>query len=306
MSLAAIRPEFLELPIDAIDEPALPARGSMNEDKLEDLTQSIREIGLQQPIIVARHHDRFEVVAGHRRTMACRRAGLARVPALVYPSPDNALEAIKFAENHFREELSPADEAIWFAELLERDCDGDVDTLAAFLKKRRDYVDGRLRLLLGDPEIFRALQHERITVGVAQAINRCGDQLHRRMLLDLAVKGGATVALAEAWVREWKEIHEPATRRLQDTSDGAAASPAPLNDYFRCHLCESKEHPASMRPVQIHDFCLTTTLKPALEMYRRRSDYVRIPRTLDEAITLVNELTDRFPQLLEPTGDPRR
>ncbi len=304
MNLSSVPRELRELPIALIDEPALPSRGSMDEQKMEELIDSIRLNGLIQPLIVARAGERYEVVAGHRRRIACARAGVVAVPCVVYPSPDAALEAIKYAENRHREDLNPAEEALWFTELLERDCAGDTDRLAAQLGEKRAYVEGRIALLTGDPDIFRALERGLIKVGVAQQLNRCTDQLHRRMLLDLATKNGATVAIVAGWINEWKSVHEPATRNAPAAGVSDAPAPLPLAAYFTCHLCEATHNPQNMRPVQMHDYCVEATLKPALRMYEHRSEYVRAPRTMDEAIELVNDLCERFPQLLE--SEPRR
>ncbi len=157
MNVAAITREFRELPLGSIDEPVLAARSTMSDERMDELVASIRSVGLLQPMIVARVRDRYEVIAGHRRRLACARAGLVAAPCIVYPSKEAFLEAIKFAENRHREELTPADEAIWFSELLERDAGGDVDTLAGLLGERRTYIESRLLLFSGDPDVFQAL-----------------------------------------------------------------------------------------------------------------------------------------------------
>ena len=304
MNLAAIPRELREIPIALIDEPVLPSRASMDDAKMDELVASIRTVGLLQPIAVARVADRYEVIAGHRRRIASARAGLVVMPCVVYPSKEAGLEAIKFAENRHREDLNPAEEAVWFAELLERYCDGDTDRLAALLGERREYVEGKIALLTGDPEIFRALDAGRIGVGVAQQLNRCTDELHRRMLLDLATKTEATVGTVSGWISEWKTLHAPATRNCPPAPSSAAPAPLPLDDYFVCRLCRGRNNPQNMRPVQIHDYCVEAILKPALDVYHQRGAYVPMPRTYDEAAALIDQLTDRFPQLLD--ADPRR
>jgi ParB family chromosome partitioning protein len=294
------------LPIGALMEPPNPSRTTMDEQKLEELATSIRSLGVKSHLIVLAVDDRFEIIAGHRRYYAARAAGLREVPCDVYVDRERANEAVQHAENRFREDLTATDEAIWFDELLERKFSGDLDALCGFLGEKRSYVDDRIRLFRGDPLVFEQLQRGKIVMGVATQLNRCPDELHRRMLLDLAVKNGCTVAVASGWIQEWQDVHKYATRNLQPGAEAPSSSPAPLVDYFRCHLCDSKEHVSSMRPVQMHDFCMTTILAPALAMYQRRSDYLPMPRTVDEAVALVNELSERFPQLLEPEAEPRR
>lgn len=304
MNLSAIQREFLELDLFLVDEPRLMSRSRIDDGPLEQLAENIRAVGLLQPLIVGRTGDRYEVVAGHRRRLACTLAGLTKAPCIVYPSCAVALEAIKYAENRHRQDLRPTEEAIWFLELLERDCGGDTDVLAAHLNEKRAYVERRIALVQGDPEVFRAADEGRVVLGVAEQLNRCTDLFHRRYLLDLAIRNGATVAVASGWLEDWKLLHAPAARHLVNGQAPDPPAPVPLTDAFTCHLCQLKEHPASMRPIQMHDYCVHAVLRPALALWTARADYVARPRTLDEAIELVNDLCERFPQLLET--DERR
>lgn len=267
MGLAAIRREFRELPLGLIDEPPLPSRSSMDEHKLEELVESIRRDGLQQPMVVARTGERYEVIAGHRRWHACRRAGLAFAPCLIYPSKDAALVAVQFAENYAREELNAADEALWFSELLEKHCDGDVDVLCERLHSKRSYVEGRLLLFQGDPTVFEALQQERIKIGVAHLLNQVGAEPMRRYFLDAAVRGGATESVVKGWVLTWKqqaalEAGEPAA-----PAPVTVASAIPQTDYFRCACCNGTDNVHLMVPINVHSHCKLAILDKLLAAY---------------------------------------
>jgi ParB/RepB/Spo0J family partition protein len=299
VNLAEIRREFLELPLAVIDEPVLPSRSSMDDEKMAELVDSIRTNGLIQPMSVARVADRYEVIAGHRRRIACGRAGLVAAPCIVYPSKAVALEAVKFAENRHREDLSAADEAIWFNELLEQECGGDIDRLCALLNEKRSYVDGRVLLLSGDEQVFRALEAGTIGIGVAQQLNRCTDMQHRRMLLYQATTGGATVAIVSGWISEWIHVHAPANPQSADQAPAPVSGPVPEMNFFRCALCGKTDQVHAMQPVNMHTYCKAASFDDMLAMWTRRHEFARYPRTLDEAVALVNELVDRFPQLLE-------
>lgn len=264
MNVAAIPREFLEVPLSLIDAPPLPARSTMDEIKLDELTDSIRRNGVVQPLALARRGERFDVIAGHRRSLASRRAGLVVVPAIVYPNTDAALEAIKFAENRHREELNPADEAIYFSELLEQQCDGDTDKLCALVGEKRPYVEGRLLLFRGDSEVFEALQAGRISIGVAHQLNKCTAAPYRRYLLHQAVVGGATVAVVSGWIMDWKN---------QQSFDARADNPAPIappsgavveTNYFTCKICGRSDNVHLMRPINVHAHCELAILDPLL------------------------------------------
>lgn len=293
----AIDREFRELPIGLIDAPELPARTAMDEAKMDDLVTSIRAIGLIQPISVARVGDRYRVIAGHRRRVASERAGLVVVPCMVYPSEELAHEAIKTAENLDREELNAADEAIYYAELLEAKCSGDVDQLCAIVRRKRPYVEGRLLLFQGDPEVFAKLRNGEITIGVAHELNKCGDQAHRRMFLEQAIRGGATIPVVRSWVDDWKryaiEVPTGAPAPAQDIPRG----PVQESDFFKCFVCKGGEHVHTMRPVNIHQHCELAVLVPALQQYQQRGTTIRFPRTIDEARELAGEILDAFPEL---------
>lgn len=304
MNVAQIKREYRELPTARLVEPAKPSRSSMDDEKMDDLVASIRSIGVIQPLSVARVGDDFEVIAGHRRFIASQRAGLAVVPCIVYPSKEAALLAVQHAENRIREEQTPADEALWYAELLETIDGGDVDVLCGLVNEKRGRVEARLNLLRGDDQIFKALEASKIGVGVAEQLNRCTDLQHRRMLLHQAVHGGATVAVVSGWIAEWKAIHQPATQGLPNQAPAPAPGPIMQTDFFTCALCKKTDNVHLMRPVNFHTFCEQAMFADMLEMWNRRHEFTRYPRTLDDAVELVNELVDRFPQLLEQ--EPRR
>lgn len=268
MNLAAITRELREVPLRLIDAPELPSRASMSDEKLDELARSIRDNGLLQPLCVARRDDRYEVIAGHRRWLACTRIGLVAVPCVVYPSRDSALEAIKYAENRHREDLNPADEALWFQELLERDCGGDVDRLAEQLGETRSYIEGRLILFRGDTQVFEALQAGKIRIGVAHQLNRCTDERYRRYLLVQAVAGGATVAVVSGWISDWERTLRDAIGDTTPVAPATAPAPIPETDFFRCVVCGGTENVHTMRVMNVHDYCRLAILDKLLRAYR--------------------------------------
>lgn len=268
MNLAQSPREFRELPIGLLDDPELPSRSSMDDDAMSELVTSIRAIGLQQPMIVARVGDRFEVIAGHRRRIAVGRAGLVVAPCIIYASKDAAQIAIQYAENRFREELNPADEALLFAELLERDCGSDVDVLCEKLGEKRGYVENRL-LLLRDANVLEAVRQDNgIRVGVALQLLKVTDLSMRRYYLDAAIRGGATVAVVSGWVQEWQAQERARTGEPAPVIASAPASAMPLVDYFRCYVCGKNHDVHTMQPVNVHAACKTAILDELIAAYR--------------------------------------
>ena len=267
MTIAAEPREFKELPIGLLDDPELPSRSSMNDDAMHDLVASIRLIGLQQPMIVARTGERFEVIAGHRRRIACERAGLVVAPCIIYPSKNAGHVAVQYAENRFREELGPADEALLFAELLERDCGGDVDVLCSKIGEKRTYVENRL--LLRDQQIFDALQTEDpIKIGVALQLLKVTDLRMRHYYLDAAIRGGATVTVVSGWVMDWQQQQRALSGDSATPAPAAAPGAVPNVDYFRCYVCGRNDNVHTMQPINVHSHCQLAVLDQLLAAYR--------------------------------------
>jgi len=234
-------------------EPAQMARAAIDEEKLEELTADVRQVGVLVPLMVMEVEGGYEVIAGHRRLLAARRAGLVAVPCIVRTAKDANPTTIKLHENLYREELSPVEEAAFYAELLTQ-CDNDTDKLCQLVKQSRGYVEGRLLLLAGDADVLAAVAQKRITLGVAEELNKMARHEDRAYYLKWAIAQGATRAM----VRNWRM-----SLVAQVTSEPGAvstpqASPSPVinaPDPFICFLCKRKEPVTDLRPVSAHQFC---------------------------------------------------
>lgn len=303
MTLRHVSREFRDVPLGLIDPPRLASRATMDETGLDELTASIAANGVISPLSVGKVGPRFEIIAGHRRSLAARRAGLVTVPCVIYETVDSGHEAIKFAENRHREDLNPAEEAIWFSELLDRDCGGDVDRLCEQLNIKRSYAESRLLLFQGDRDVFTALQESKIGIGVAQELNRCTDDGYRRMLLHQAIVGGATKTVVSGWIIDWQRQER---YRTGQADPAAAAAPPPASpdlDFFKCYICHGRNDVHTMRPLNVHGYCIPATLDKALEQYARRGDALLYPRTIDQARELIADLLASFPDLVTVRSD---
>lgn len=247
--------EVYSIPIGLLLEPDIAARETFDETKLEELIESIKAVGIINALVVQQEGTRYRVIAGHRRMVAARAAGLLNVPCRVSSAGGPSLESLKAHENYFREDLNPAEEARYLGKLLEAQCKGDVDNLVQLVKQSRDYLEGRLILLRGDPLVLDALAGATISIGVAHELNKMIDPQRRAMYLDAAQQGGASVRM----VREW---------RIQgNLADGINAAGLPAVDggenpikhiepyVMRCFLCQSDEEKHDMEVIYIHRSC---------------------------------------------------
>lgn len=265
-------PEYRVVLLDQLVEPELVAREFMDEEKLYELRDSIRAIGLIQPLAVVQvgpkpappYGDtpeerrraaedarvRFEIVAGHRRYYACRMIPLAEIPVLVYPSKDLALEAVKLHENLCREDLSPAEEAIFVEELIEK-YDLTEDQLIRTLHRSADWIEQRRALLRGDSEVFDALRARKISVGHARELNKCADEQHRRYLLSIAVTSGVTIGALRSMVQQHKmeQLPQPAGN---GNGDAAVPGYVPPPNPLKCFVCDGEKDPQNLECIHVH------------------------------------------------------
>jgi ParB/RepB/Spo0J family partition protein len=248
-------PRFLLAAMVGIAEPPLPVRQSFDPDKLAELAASMKRDGLINPIALEENGDGYTVMAGHRRFLAARINQWELIPARVWRQGTCAPEAILAAENAEREDVNPAEEAMWLGELLEGRCNGDVDQLCELVHMKRSKVEGRVLLLTGDEEVFRAVQRGEINLAVAAELNRYDDELLRRMRLDAAAKGGATARM----VREWRLNDQRLVNVIQSSVEGAAPAANPQQTYavssLLCSICGQGDEPHRLRIQYIHDFC---------------------------------------------------
>ena len=193
--------EFRIVPVAELVEPEHAARTTMDDAKMNSLVVSIREMGILEPLLVMpTENAKLEVVAGHRRLKAARIAGLAEAPCIIVEDKETA-DAVKIHENVEREDLSPADEAIYYAELYER-LGEDTDNVATRVKRSRDHIEGRLNLIRGDKVVFDALAKGHISIGVANELNKMELESDCHFHLDYCVRTGASVAIARQWRTE--------------------------------------------------------------------------------------------------------
>jgi ParB family chromosome partitioning protein len=184
---------FAEIPVAQVAPNPRQPRQVFDADALAELTQSVREIGVLQPVVVrdvgpAEGRPRYELVMGERRWRASLEAGLETIPAIVRETGDDALLRDALLENLHRSDLNPLEEAAAYQQLLD-DFGCTHDELAARIGRSRPQVSNTLRLLRLPPLVQR-----RVAAGVLSAG-------HARALLALA-DGGAMERLAQRIVAE--------------------------------------------------------------------------------------------------------
>ena len=147
-------------------------RKLFDENNLEDLTKSIKERGMIQPIIVRKSNDdksKYEIIAGERRWLAAQRAGLHEVPVVITIADD--LKSLEFAivENVQRHDLNPLEEAQGYRRLVD-EFSYDQEKVAKFIGKSRSYIANCLRLLTLPEEVINLIESQKLTAGHAKIL----------------------------------------------------------------------------------------------------------------------------------------
>ena len=231
-------------------------RETMSDEGLESLAASMRDLGQLQAIGLVENGKRFRVIWGHRRRVAAPRAGLRELEAKVFPAGTSELEARKAHENFEQEPLNVAAEATYYFNLYEKVCSGDVDKVAAMVRKPVSRVLDRLDLLRGDPAVLQALRDEKISLAVAHKLNQCKDDSYRRLFLSDAVRQGATARQVQAWVDDLKRMqrNQDAAREAGLVTEEAPAIPSFVN-MDACALCGRATDQHEMEYRKIHQSC---------------------------------------------------
>jgi ParB family chromosome partitioning protein len=147
-------------------------RKNFDEISLEDLTNSIKERGIIQPIIVRKSNDensKFEIIAGERRWLAAQRAGIHTVPVVITDVDD--LKSLEFAivENVQRHDLNPLEEAQGYKRLID-EFSYDQEKVSKFIGKSRSYITNSLRILTLPAEVIRLIETQKLTTGHAKIL----------------------------------------------------------------------------------------------------------------------------------------
>ena len=224
-----------EVPIGAVIPNRYQPRSHFDEEALTMLADSIRELGILQPLIVRpAENDTYELIAGERRLRAAKRAGLQAVPVIVREIDDPTSLAHAIVENIQREDLNPLEEATAYQQLIE-DFALTHEDVATKVGKSRATVTNTLRLLQLPPLIQRYVRDGQLKMGHARALLGTPDRAFQEQLARRAVSEDLTVRVVEDAVRDHGAIDEASALT------GVAPRPLPTSTLRPPGLLELEE-----------------------------------------------------------------
>ena len=209
--------DIVRIPAGMIEPNPFQPRMSFDTEALEELTASIRSLGLIQPITVRKTDDgKYQIISGERRFRACKAAGMDMIPAHIRAASDQSMLEMAIVENIQREDLDPIEVALGYRRLIE-ECSLTQEQMASRIGKKRASVTNYLRLLKLPAKVQHDLKVGLLSVGHAKVILGVEDPQLQEELCDLTVKGGLSVRQLEDKVR--KLLREDDVRRPEYTQE---------------------------------------------------------------------------------------
>ncbi|WP_168123265.1 nucleoid occlusion protein [Paenibacillus sp. HB172176] len=211
--------EVRQIPISEVDTSPFQPRTVFDDDRIEELCQTIRTHGVIQPIVVRMRNNRYEIIAGERRWRAVTKLGYDTIPAIVREFNDSQTASIALIENLQREGLTAVEEAVAYQKLIELH-DLTQESLAQRLGKSQSTIANKLRLLMLPETIKIALMDRKITERHARALLSLDNEEQQLKLLEEIIAKDLNVKQTEMRIAFLKETEKnKKAKRISFTKD---------------------------------------------------------------------------------------
>ncbi len=193
-----------EIDIKSIEANPFQPRTEFDEEKLQELKESIQTFGVIQPITVRKLNSRkYQIISGERRWRASQLAGLTTIPAYVREADDQGMLEMALLENIQRADLNPLEVAISYQQLID-ECDLTHEELSERLGKKRSSITNHLRVLKLSPSIQKALKLKKISLGHAKVLAGIANVEEQVAILDQILTHELSVRATEALLADSK------------------------------------------------------------------------------------------------------
>ncbi|SMP30066.1 ParB/RepB/Spo0J family partition protein [Chryseobacterium profundimaris] len=205
---------IVEISIEDIYPNATQPRTYFDEKALSELAQSIKNLGVIQPITLRKDGEKFEIISGERRFRASKLAGLETIPAYIRLVNDQELLEMALVENIQREDLDAIEIALTYQRLMD-EIGLTQENLSQRVGKDRSTITNSIRLLRLNPDIQNAIRSGEISAGHGRAIISLENEEHQQILFDLIIKEKLNVRQAEQAATALKNPKSPAAKRAK-------------------------------------------------------------------------------------------
>lgn len=221
--------------INKITVPAAAVRFDVSDESVTELADSIKKVGLIEPVIVRAAGAKYEVIAGHRRLTACRAAGLKKVKCIIVDVSEADQEIIKMHENTQRLNISPVEQAVYFSYLIQKKKMKQSE-IAEMMNVSEGFVSQRLSVMGWHEELISALDTGQISFSSARELARITEDAALLVHLRQAVEHGVTPRVANIWWQDWIKAKGVDIDGAEDR-DRSNDTPPGSNTSFSCGLC---------------------------------------------------------------------
>lgn len=199
--------DLLNISLDKITPNKEQARKFFDEKKLLELSESIKEYGILQPLVLRKDGDSFLIIAGERRYRAAKKAGLKEVPALIKEVSKEDADKISLIENIQRQDLNPIEEAIGYKSVM-KEYDLTQEELSQAVGKSRQYIGNTIRILKLDERVIKFLEEGSLTTSHAKIILSIKDKEKQYIEALRIIESGSSVKDTENRINKKRDKKE--------------------------------------------------------------------------------------------------
>ena len=206
------QPQVIMVPLEKIEANPQQPRKIFKDEGMEELTGSIKEYGVLQPIILKDEKERYTIIAGERRYRAAQLAGLEKIPAIIKTMETKEAALIALVENVQREDLNFLEEARAYKKLMD-DFNLTQGEIAEKVNKRQSTISNKIRVLSLPEDIQEQLVDNRLTERHARALLKIPDDEDRKQVMERIVANGLNVKQTEKLIEDVLTKKEEALRK---------------------------------------------------------------------------------------------
>ena len=227
--------EIVNIPVENIKVGKNALRMEFEEGTLDSISASIRRIGILVPLVVSKRDNGFCLIAGHRRLAAAIRVGMGTVPCIVRMGSEADAKEVSFAENLFRQDLTPIEVAGGIKDILEQKT-MTKDELAAVMHRSKHWVISMVNMLAWPDDVLEAIHAGWLSISAGSNIALIGEDTYRAFLLKNAYENGVSARTTAAWLQAWRSMTPPEEAVEREPGPAERAS-VPAVPQAPCYIC---------------------------------------------------------------------
>jgi len=239
--------------IDLIDPPEYEIREYVTREALEELASSIKQVGIIEPLLISPHNNRYRIVAGYRRLLACKMLKMTAVPCIIKSFTREKTLLVTAHENIMREDVDPLSLAKYLKYLAE-EFKVSADELGKKFGHTESWVFGYLKLLEVPENIQAAVQARHIDLTSGLQLARIPNPVRRDTLLKAAVESGATQSVVRNWVKD-ELMREASGNETTQFPTSEIVSTEPIEVTFKCEWCKNSFPTSNMFLTRLCNKC---------------------------------------------------